>query len=552
MTDTRQGRDRAARLRALSAPGWARLRAGSALSVLAGLVWLAQAALIADSLGALLAGRVIAAWPRAAALFALFVLRAGLGLLADRLTQAAAEDVVHQARTARLAAALHGQGAQGAGQAAALAVEKLDLLGPYVQRYRPAQFRVAVLPLLIAALALWQSWAVALILLVAGPLIPVFMALVGMAARDASARQLAQVGTLNDLLVERLSALVDLRLIGAGDAVARDFRQRSGDVRARTFAVLRLAFLSSTVLELFSAIGVAMVAVYVGFTLLGLIDFGTWGAGMTPAAGIFLLLIAPEFFQPLRDLAAAWHDKASAEAVADELITAEVAPVPADLLGSGGPAPALSGPAWIEVAPSRLPDGRQLPGLRVGPGQGLALTGASGSGKTTLLRRIAGLEGGPGGVTVGGQPLTDDIADAWRAGLGWMPQAPHFLPESLRANVAMGRPGGGDTVAAALDRAAFTPVLARLPRGLDTRLGATGAGLSGGEARRLMLARAIFGNPRVILADEPTADLDPATAARIRAALSAEVARGATLIVATHDPELAAMLDRTLDLADSG
>ncbi len=80
-----------------------------------------------------------------------------------------------------------------------------------------------------------------------------------------------------------------------------------------------MAFLSSTVLELFAAIGVAMVAVYVGFSLLGALEFGAWGGALSPQAGIFLLLLAPEFYQPLRDLSAAWHDKAAADAVIDEL-----------------------------------------------------------------------------------------------------------------------------------------------------------------------------------------------------------------------------------------
>lgn len=537
------------RLTRLVAPEVAALRRGAALSALAGLVWIAQAALITDTLAALLEGRPVAPVLRAVALAGLFALRAGLGLAADRLTQQAAEGVVHSARIrllARLAA--QGAGPMGAGAAAALATEKLDLLGPWVSRYRPAQVRVMVLTPLIAALAFGFSWAAGVILLVAGPLIPVFMALVGMAAKEASARQLREMGTLNDLLVERLSALVDIRLLGARARVEDDFRQRSADLRARTFAVLRVAFLSSTVLELFAAIGVAMVAVYVGFSLLGLIGFGTWGDALTPRAGIFLLLIAPEFFQPLRDLAAAWHDKAAAEAVADELAAFDGQPQADALIGHGGHASPLNGPGAITVHAAALADGRRLPAIAIGPGESLALTGPSGSGKTTLLRLIAGLEGQSGAVMVDGQPLDQARADGWRARIGWLPQQPHFLPESLRRNVAMGRDAAGDTVPQALERAAFAPVLARLPRGLETRLGPTGAGLSGGEARRLLLARALYGRPELILADEPTADLDPVTAAQVRAALLAEAARGARVIVATHDAELAAMLGRVIDL----
>ena len=150
-----------------------------------------------------------------------------------------------------------------------------------------------------------------------------------------------------------------------------------------------------------------------------------------------------------------------------------------------------------------------------------------------------------GEVRVAGQPLSTANADAWRARLGWMPQAPHFLTGSLRANLTLGRTGD---LVHALATAAAGDVVGRLPRGLNTRLGETGAGLSGGEARRMTLARAILSVPDLILADEPTADLDSATATLVIDGLLAEAARGATLIIATHDPVLAARMDRVIDL----
>jgi ATP-binding cassette subfamily C protein CydD len=115
-------------------------------------------------------------------------------------------------------------------------------------------------------------------------------------------------------------------------------------------------------------------------------------------------------------------------------------------------------------------------------------------------------------------------------------------------NLTLGRTG---ELAAALDMAAVAQVVRDMPQGLGTRLGETGAGLSGGEARRLTLARAIFAGPDLILADEPTADLDPATALAVTEGLLAEAARGATLIVATHDITLAARMDRVIDLGDA-
>jgi ATP-binding cassette subfamily C protein CydD len=233
--------------------------------------------------------------------------------------------------------------------------DKLPLLRPAILRHRPAALRAAVLPLAYLALALPFSWAVALILAVAGPLIPVFMALVGLAAREASERQMDEIGSLSGLLGERLSALTDIRLLDAAQRMSADFADRAEALRERTMAVLRVAFLSSTVLELFSAIGVAMVAVYVGFALLGEIPFGAWATPLTLSEGIFLLMLAPEFFQPLRDLAAAWHDKAGALAVTRELAEAEASRKPksserAELRTPRAPHPSLRSAACASAS----------------------------------------------------------------------------------------------------------------------------------------------------------------------------------------------------------
>ncbi len=518
------------------------------LSVLAGLIWPLQAAAVAWAIGGLLTAAVPSAFIAALGFGGFGVLRAILTYQAEAQAQAAAEAIIAQARAEIVATEARRSGDSGfggAGSLAALAGEKLDLLAPYITRYASARARVMVLPMVILALAFWQSWAVGVVLLISGPLIPVFMALVGMAAKDASARQMTEIGTLNDFLVERLSALVDIRLLGAGPMVMQGFGQQAGDLRRRTMAVLGVAFLSSTVLELFAAIGVAMVAVYVGFSLLGALEFGTWSGPLGPRAGIFLLLLVPEFYQPLRDLSAAWHDKAAADAVIAE-IAAYVTEVGAKLPGTGGASSRLPGPASLALQGCVTPSGRLLPDIFITAGERVAIVGPSGIGKTSVLRLMAGLElPDQGTVLVAGQALSSSNADAWRARLGWMPQAPHFLSGSLRHNLILGRNGN---LQDALDTAAVGVVIQALPQGLATRLGETGGGLSGGEARRVTLARAVFGNPDVILADEPTADLDPDTARLVTEGLLAQTALGATLVLATHDAALAGRMDRIIDL----
>ncbi|SFK05710.1 ATP-binding cassette, subfamily C, CydD [Celeribacter neptunius] len=525
------------------------------LSALSGFLWLPQAALVAATFSHLLLGEGgVRVGTGVLSFLGFAALRLILNYLAEGLLFRAGQAIVTQMRQEILAREGQNLGTSalgGPGALAALAGEKLDALLPYITRYTPAQKRVMTVPFAILALAFWQSWAVGLVFVIAGPLIPVFMALVGYAAKEASERQMQEIGSLGDLLVDRLAALADIRLLGAAPRLIERFDRSADDLRSRTMAVLRIAFLSSTVLELFAALGVAMVAVWVGFSLLGELSWGAWGGGITPWAGIFLLLLAPDYFQPLRDLSAAWHDKAAALAVAGELAKWQDHEAET-LLGTGAKRAPLSGPATVRLSGVAVRrGGRKIiyPDAEIAPGQRVALSGPSGAGKTTLLRLIAGLDRPAAGtIMVAGQPLSDETADGWRARLGWMPQAPMFLARSLRHNIAFGAPLSPDL----LSETALEGVLKSLPKGDLTILGETGGGLSGGEARRVMLARALAARPDVVLADEPTADLDHETAERVTEALLALAERGATLIVATHDPKLIAKMDRVIDVAPAG
>lgn len=526
-------------------------KAAAICAVASSLLWIGQAALIAALFAGLLTGEVSVSPPTAALGFvAMAIVRAGLNYLAEGFAFAGAERALAAERAAILAHEARAREVSefgGAGALAALASEKLHALTPYLTRYAPAQARSGVVPIVILALAFWHSWAVGLVLLVAGPLIPVFMALVGWAAQSASEKHMDEIGSLSDLLVDRLAALADIRLLDAGTRVLEDFGEAAEGLRERTMKVLAVAFLSSTVLELFAAIGVAMVAVWVGFSLLGAIEWGAWGGGITPWAGIFLLLLTPDYFQPLRDLAAAWHDKAAANAVALDLVNWEAAKGET-ILGTGGDVAPLAGPAraqWQGLAAARGASEITYPDAEIAPGAKVALVGPSGSGKTTLLRLLAGLEAPIAGrIEVAGVALDAESADGWRARLGWMPQAPHFLSRSLRYNIGFGAALEQEVI----DKAVLGDVIAGLPQGVNSVLGETGGGLSGGEGRRVMLARALQARPDVFLADEPTADLDRETAEAVTAGLFALAEAGATLIVATHDPELIAKMDQVVEV----
>jgi len=525
------------------------LRFAGWLSVVAGALWLGQAAAIAWAVAGWAEGAapLERAWPAAIIFAGLAILRAGLEHWSGGLLYAAADQTIARERAILITREARARANTGSAAIASLVVQKLPLLQPWITRYHVAMMRARILPILFLAFAFSQSWLVGLTLLVAGPLIPVFMALVGMAAEDASRRQMDEIGTMNDMVMERLSAMLDIRLLGAVDRAAADFSDRAESLRAKTMAVLRVAFLSSTVLELFSALGVAMVAVFVGFTLLGEVTFGAWGAPLTLGQGLFLLLIAPEFFQSLRQLAAAWHDRAAGFAVVAELDALDAADR-VMFVGSGSGCAPIDGPFSLSVHGAQVAIGEQtvqVPDFAMTPGQSLALTGPSGAGKTTALAALAGLV--PlcaGEIKICDRPLNAQTADSWRERIALMPQRPHFSDETLGQWIDTRQSGGDPWPALRLADAA--DIVQRLPNGLNTRLSESGGGVSGGEARRLLLARAIHTGADLILADEPTADLDTETAARVIAALKGLQKAGRTIIVATHDPNLANAMDTAL------
>ncbi len=535
---------------------------GSRVHGAAALLWLPQAALLAGAVQGLASGQGMAAVLRpAVGIFLLGVLRAFAEAWAGRRIFAAAR--AHLSSLRALVAASLSAGSPldrtraPSGLAASVIAEQAEAVVPYLVRYRPARWRVAVVPPIILAVVASQSWVAALVLLIAAPLIPVFMVIVGLRAQAASKAQMVAMGGMNAFLLDRLRGLATLRALDAVDATADRLGDAAQSLRRRTMAVLRIAFLSSAVLELFSALGVAMVAVYVGFHLLGTLNFGAWGQRLGLGQGLFILLLTPAFFEPLRELAAVWHDSAASKAAlqALEQLARHEMPLPGGQAGVRG---AQTGPARLTTAPSvvvrdlHFSHPGQAPlfagfGLRVTAGEHVALLGASGAGKTALLSLLAGLMPvASGQIDIGGVTLSDRSVAALRQRIGWMGQHPHVFAAAVETNVALGRSG---ITSAGVRSAMGFARLDEVAQGRSSKLlGEGGSGLSGGEAVRLALARlAVHEHADLLLVDEPTAHLDTATANRVSEALIA-LARGKTLIVATHDPVLAARMGRVIRL----
>lgn len=529
----------------------------SAILCLSSLVWIGQAAMLAIGVGAISQhGGVTDVMVPAAIVLALGILRAALDVAGGRLAFRAARRELSAHRSAATAVLAQRSPLDStrpaSGLAASVLGEQAEAIVPYLARFRPARMKASVVPLVMLACVLPISWVAALVLALCAPLIPIFMALIGWHAKAASEKQLAETGGINAFLLDRLRGLATIRALDAVDATALRLRADAESLRVRTMAVLKIAFLSSAVLEFFAALGVAATAVYVGFSLLGSIDIGTWDGRLTLTQGLFILLLAPAFFEPLRELSAVWHDRANGEAALAAL--KDLASSQQTILGgSDARSSPHIGPASVELESVVFRHGPERKAvvdhfdLSVAPGEHVALWGASGSGKTTILSLIAGLAQHEAGVIrIGGMPLRDDTADSLRRRMAWIGQSPHVFAGSVMRNIALGRRGiDGDAVAGALVNVGLDRVFTAER---VAAVGEGGLGLSGGEALRLALARMMVDErAEIILADEPTAHLDAQTASAVTDALLA-LAKGRVLIVATHDPVLAGRLDRIVRL----
>jgi ATP-binding cassette subfamily C protein CydD len=535
------------------------LARAAAFQSIAGILWIPQAGLLAWSVGEISHGKDLTAIiPAAGLVLVLGILRAALDARGSRSAFRIARAELTRRREIAVAALSRRSpldiARPASGFAASVLAEQAEAIVPYLARFVSARTKSSVVPLAILVCVLPVSWMAALILLLTAPLIPVFMALIGWRAQEASEKQLIKTGDLNAFLLDRLRGLATIRALDAVDATALRLRADADSLRARTMAVLRIAFLSSAVLELFAALGVAACAVYIGFSLLGSISIGTWSGKLDLAKGLFILLLAPTFFEPLRELSAVWHDRAAGEAALDALerLSAE-SPTVLGAQEDGEPAGTRReqrvGGIHIEDlclawGPHRQPvlDGFNLD---IRAGEHIALLGDSGSGKTTLLSLLAGLLRSDGGsIRIGDTVLDDASAQALRRRMIWIGQRPHIFAGTLRSNIGLRRPDiSEDRIRQAVEDMRFREVADA--HGTNP-VGEGGIGLSGGEALRLMLVRAAVDTEAdIILADEPTAHLDEPTAREIGDGLFA-LAEGRTLIVATHDPVLAARMGRII------
>jgi ATP-binding cassette subfamily C protein CydD len=342
-------------------------------------------------------------------------------------------------------------------------------------------------------------------------------------------------------VLDLVQGLPDLRIFAAAKREAAVVARVADEYRRSTMAVVRLAFLSALTLEFFSTVGTAVAAVLIGFQLL----FGS----LTLMNGLFILLLVPEFYLPFRTLGLAYHARMKGIAAAERLAPL-MAPEPATGAENLVTAPSSATAPAIRFAgvSCRRESGRgSLSGITLDlpAGSFTALAGASGSGKSTLARLLAGLLQPDGGViTVDGVDMKRIAVASWHSRMAWVSQRPVFFKGTIRDNLLLASPNAdGNALGAALDAAGAATFLRQKPEGLDTPLGDRGAGLSGGELRRLAVARALLRNAALVVLDEPTAGLDRESELLVVQSIR-RLAEGRTVLAISHRDALIAAADR--------
>ncbi|WP_406815861.1 thiol reductant ABC exporter subunit CydD [Mycobacterium sp. M23085] len=480
-------------------------------------------------------------------LLSLWAVRTVTHWLQARLGQRGASAIIADLSGQVLAAVTARQPSELAAQrdsAAVVVTRGLDGLRPYFTGYLPTLLLAALLtPATVAVIAAYDLKSAAVVAITL-PLIPIFMVLIGLATADRSAAALAAMTTLQARLLDLIAGIPTLRALGRSSGPERRIAELAAAHRRSAMATLRIAFLSALVLELLATLGVALIAVGIGFRLV----FGE----MTLTTGLTVLLLAPDVYLPLRRIGVEYHaaqDGRTAAGAAFALIGEPTASTASIQTVTARGARIRLDHLTVDGRDGRAP--RDLSAV-IEPGSVTVLTGRNGTGKSTALQVVAGIS-----VPSSGRVLVDgiDVADleptGWWAQLSWLPQRPVLVPGTVNDNLAL--LGNLEDVERACAHSGFDAVLAELPDGGSTELGRGGAGLSLGQRQRLGLARALGSSAAVLLLDEPTAHLDADTEQRVLRAIAERARAGATVIVVGHRAPVLAIGDQVIEVvADRG
>ena len=520
-----------------------------AIGLVAAVLVISQATLLARVIAGSFAGSTVAELTRPLVLLLLvFAARAGLAWAFEAVGRLAATSVLSQLRLALSERRLIDRptaldGVQSA-ELAAATVFGAATLETYFGRFLPQLVLAALVPVAVVAWIIPIDAVSAAIMIVTLPLVPVFMILVGGHTARRTEERADALGRLAVHFLDVVRGLPTLRAFNRGGAQSLAIAERGEQYRRATIATLRISFLSGAVLDLAATLCVALVAVSVGLRL----DAGRIGL----ESALTVLILAPELYLPLRNVGAMYHASADGAAVAGRLLPLAEPISPGPRVGRRPPSP-HGAVVRLERVSYAYPM-RPVPvlsdvDLELDPGEVVALVGPTGSGKSTVASVLLGFAVPTAGrVTVGGVGIAGCEMALWRRSVAWVPQRPTVFRGTVAENIRLGRPSApARAVREAAELAGADAFIRNLADGYETAVGEGGRPLSAGQRQRIALARAFVRRAPLVVLDEPTANVDAATAATIGEAI-ARLGGEHTVLVIAHAPDVVRRADRVVGL----
>lgn len=424
----------------------------------------------------------------------------------------------------------------GTGHFVTLAMEGVDHAKTYIEIIGARTIKTMIIPALIALFIFTMDHNSAYIMVVAVPIIIIFMILLGIAAQKMADKQYKTFENLSNHFMDSLKGLETLAYIGKSKAHGKQIKTVSEDYRKATMKTLRVAFLSSFALDFFTSLSIAFVAVGLGIRLVD--------GSILLFPALTILLLVPEYFSPIKQVGKDYHATLDGQIALNDIES---------LLTQEAPMLSYEKIMWQKNSHLALKNivvekenQTILKQVNFNLSKGLhGLIGTSGSGKTTLLQVLAGrLPSQAGQYRLDGETLPSLMNPTWYEHIAYIPQHPYIFPLTLRENLTFYQPNQSDeNVSAIIDDIGLTAFVASLPKGLDEKLGEGGRIVSGGQAQRIALARALLSHREIILLDEPTAHLDIETEYEVKQ-LILKLFRDKTVVIATHRMHWVNDLDR--------
>jgi len=396
------------------------------------------------------------------------------------------------------------QNRESTGSSAAIFCESADSIEPYFFDFLPQLFAVSLTVPIILIVTLCVDPLSALIMFITAPLLPIFLALIGMATGETNRKRLKALKRLGSTFLEALNGMKTLKLFGKSEFHGKTIYASSESFRKTTMEVLRVAFLSAFVLELTATISIAMIAVSLGLRLIyGQMEFFN---------AFFVLLLAPEFYQPIRQLGAKFHTAMTGKEAADKLykpesaiVTTEPEPVGTRAVPQNISLQNLS--VMYEGSESSALDNFSI---SIPANRTIAIVGKSGAGKSTLAKVLLGLiQPTSGIVSINGISYRELSPESIRKAIGFVSQNPFLFADTIAENIGFGNcPSASPLITDAIAQTGLTDLISALPNGILTPISEDGISVSRGESQRISIARTLVKNSPVIILDEPTSALD--------------------------------------------